>query len=119
MDLEIYAIADKNDLQNERVAINVLKECNLKFFLLFKTHFTEKGFYHESDKSYWFTPRKVSAGDTIIIYTKSGTEKIKKDEKNETTTHFIYWGLKSPIFTDDSKGVVLAQVSDWMLSNKI
>lgn len=118
MELKLISIADKNDIANERIGIKVLKDCDLKNYLLFKTYFTEKGFFNESDNAYWFTPRKVMAGDKVVIYSKVGNVKTK-DNTDGSTTHFIYWGLSSPVFTSEKQGVVLAKIDDWSLSNKL
>jgi len=115
MEIIISSISDKGDIANERIGLKVLRDCQLKYFQLFKTNFTPKGFYHRADASYWFTPQSVKTGDKIVVYTKEGTDS-KKDNPNGTTTYFMYWSLSEPIFTDSNKGVVLAKINDWELS---
>jgi hypothetical protein len=119
MELVITAIGDKGDLKSERIGMKVLKDCELKFYLLFKTEKIDGGgFYNRSKESYWFYPKKVKAGDKVVVYSKRGID--KSEEKSDgTTVHFIYWGLTEPIFTNENKIVVLSQINDWSMSNKI
>ena len=118
MELKITGIADKGNIENERIAIAVLKECDLKFYLLFQTYFSVKGFFHKSSNSIWFAPRKVQPKDKLVVYTKSGEESYRTNEDG-TTTYFIYWGNSSPIFIDEKQGVVLAEINDWQSSRNV
>jgi len=115
MEIVISSIGDKGNINNERIGLKVLRDCDLKYFQLFKTHFVKEGFYNRAYASYWFTPQTAKAGDLIVVYTKKGDDSIKKNSDG-TTTYFLYWGLNEPIFTGSNKGVVLAQIEDWELS---
>jgi hypothetical protein len=115
MEIIVSSISDKGKLADERIGLKVLRDCDLKYFQLFKTNFTDKGFYNQADASYWFTPQTVKAGDKVVVYTKSGINSIKENSDG-TTTYFLYWGLSNPIFTSSDNGVVLAQMKDWELS---
>ena len=116
MELKISGISDRGILKDERIGFNVIKDCELKFYQLFRTKFGEfGGFYNRGQSAYWFAPKKVKAGDKIVVYTKNGTDNSKVNE-NGTTTYWLYWGLDKPIFTDDNNGIVLVQINDWVLS---
>ncbi len=118
MKLVISSIGDKGDLKNERIGFLVKSVCNLKYFLVNSTSFTEAGFTNRSNNSYWFLPTDVEPGDKVVLYSKSGSDSIDKKEDG-TKVYFRYWGLTKPIFTDASKGVVLAALDDWSSTSKI
>lgn len=118
MALIMTGIGDKGDLENERVGFRVSLDCDLQYFMIFYTSFNIHGFYNRSNFSYWFAPEDVKTGDLVVLCTKEGQDSVQSNE-NGTKTYFKFWGLKSPLFTDDSKGIVLTKVANWSLSNKI
>ncbi|MEO9885495.1 MAG: hypothetical protein ABJR05_07810 [Balneola sp.] len=116
MELKITAIGDKGDLKNERIGLKATSDCQLKYYQLFRTNFHKSGgFYNRSESVYWFAPEEVKSGDRIVIYTTSGTDSVRENDDG-SKTYFLYWGLNSPIFTDDTKGVVLVEISSWKTS---
>ena len=62
--------------------------------------------------AYWFPYKEVSAGDLIIIYTKSGKESEKRLEKGGTS-HFFYWGLDFPIWQTMDVAPVILYAPEW------
>ncbi|MEQ8583203.1 MAG: hypothetical protein RIC30_10290 [Marinoscillum sp.] len=116
MELTITGIGDKGNLANERIGLKAIKDCELKFYQLFRTEFFDAGgFSNRSKSSYWFAPKKVKAGDKIIIYTKHGTDNFEIKEDG-STIHWYYWGLDQPIFINDKHGVVLVEINNWQMS---
>ncbi|SMD41941.1 hypothetical protein SAMN00777080_0477 [Aquiflexum balticum DSM 16537] len=116
MELKISGISDRGVLKDERIGFNVIKDCELKFYQLFRTSFSKSGgFYNRSKSAFWFAPKKVKAGDKIVVYTKSGTDN-SKENANGTTTYWFYWGLNEPIFVEENYGIVLVEITDWELS---
>lgn len=113
MELIITGIGDKGDLKNERIGLKATKDCELKFYQLFNTEFLESGgFYNRSKAVFWFSPQSIKVGDKVVVYTRSGVDNAEiKDDG--TTVYFMYWGLTEPIFTDDKKGIVLAEINNW------
>ena len=112
MALKITSIGDKGIPKDERVGFAVLSPCDLKNYLVFRTHFTETGFYNRSSNAFWFTPTEVRAGDKVVLYTKSGGSSIKRNNDG-STTYFFYWGLPAPIFTSATDCVVLVDINGW------
>ena len=116
MELKITAIGDKGSLKNERIGLKATSDCQLKYYQIFKTRFHKSGgFYNRSESVYWFAPEDVKSGDRIVLYTRKGTDSVK-DNDDGTKTYFLYWGLKTPIFTDEKNGVVLVEISSWITS---
>lgn len=115
MALKINSIGDKGIHADERIGFTVLSSCDIKKYMVFRTRFTESGFYNISKNAYWFTPREVNAGDRVVLYTKKGNSSVK-DNSDGSKTYFFYWGLDEPIFTDAVNGVVLVDINNWELS---
>lgn len=113
MELKIISIGDKGDLQNERIGLEAIKDCELKFYQLFRTEFVESGnFYNRSTAVYWFAPRSIKAKDRVVIYTRTGNDNSEVKEDG-STVHFLYWGLTEPIFNKPNNGVVLVEINSW------
>ncbi|WP_430405944.1 hypothetical protein [Fluviicola sp.] len=118
MELKISGIGDRGVLTDERIGFDVIKDCELKYYQLFRTNFNDSGFYNRSKAAYWFAPKHVKAGDKVVVYTKSGKDNFKENEDG-TTTYWLYWGLDEPIFINDKNGIALVEINDWKLSKNI
>jgi hypothetical protein len=114
MEIIISSIADKGDLKNERIGFKVLKDCQLKYFIVFKTTKSNNGFTNSSKNAFWFLPTQVNAGNKIVLYTKKGTNSMKEN-KDGTLTYFFYWKLETPLFKSDKDKVVLINVDSYKL----
>ncbi|MEQ8811007.1 MAG: hypothetical protein RIE59_18185 [Imperialibacter sp.] len=115
MELSITGIGDRGSLKEERIGLKAASDCQLKYYQLYRTKFTESGgFFNKSEAVYWFAPEEVKSGDKIVVYKKEGTNKVKSNEDG-SKTYFLYWGLKSPIFTDKEMGVVLVEIKTWKI----
>lgn len=112
MEIVLSSIADKGDITNERVGFKVLKDCQLKYFMVFKTHKTEAGFYNRSTNSFWFVPKEVKTGDKVVLYTRTGLDSVVNNADG-TKTYFVYWGLNEPIFKNENDRIVLASINTW------
>ena len=112
MEVKITSIADKGDLANERIGLKVLKDCELKYYIIFKTNKTSGGFGNKSDNSYWFLPNEVKSGDRIVLYSKKGKASIKENNDG-SKTYFFYWNLNQTIFNKDKDKVVLINAKSY------
>lgn len=116
MELIITGIGDKGDLLNERIGLKATKDCELKFYQLFRTEFLESGgFFNKSNAVFWFAPKTIKAGDKVVVYTKTGIDKTE-NKPDGSTVYFMYWGLTDSIFKDKNKGIVLAEMTNWKTS---
>lgn len=112
MEIKISSIGDKGNLSLERIGFNVLKDCELKYFILFKTKNTANGFLNKSKNSYWFLPENLKANDKVVLYTRKGNNSIKINP-NGTSTYFFYWGLESTLFNQENDRVILINVKSY------
>lgn len=118
MELIITGIGDKGKLEGERIGLKAIKDCDLKFYQLFKTTFGEIGFVNRSSAVFWFSPLKLKTNDLVVVYTRQGKNN-QETKPDGTTTYWIYWGLNSPIFTDSQEGLVLAEITDWKMTKDV
>ena len=113
MKIQIKSFGDQGILSDERIGFDVIADCDLKFFAVHNTYLYEAGvFYNKPKNTYWFAPLSLKAGDKVVLYTKSGTDSIKK-ESDGTTIYFFYWGLANAILNKEREGIVLAEMNNW------
>lgn len=113
MKIEFTSFGDAGNILEERTGFRVLEACDLKFFAVYHTRKTEKGFYNRPKHVFWFYPKNVDAGDEVVLYTKTGADNVV--EKDGHKIHFIYWGLGDPIL-QNGDCVVLSEIKDWSVN---
>lgn len=116
MKLSIIRIVDRGVQDKERLYLKALNDVNLSSYLVFSTSYSEPAKISAGGKSaYWFPPKRVKAGDSIILYT--GTGKPSETKKTDgTTTYFLYWGWKAPLWVATGKCAVVMELADWVTS---
>jgi hypothetical protein len=112
MKLQFSSVADKGSFDKERLILKALVDTDVGEFVLFQTGRDPEGVTTTVHHVYWFPYKKVSAGDLIIIYTKSGTDRQKSIEGNQVA-HFYYWGLSSPIWKTRERAAVILYAPEW------
>src|SRR5580658_4724291 len=96
--LKILQIADKGNLGAERVHVEVIRECDLGYFILMATvEMSPNRIYAGLRPAFWFSPQLVRPGDNIIVYTKEGTPSTEL-RLDGHTNYFYYWGSKGAFF---------------------
>lgn len=118
MEIKITSIADRGNLVHERIGFNVLKNCQLEFYIVFKTRKTANGFYNRSKYSYWFLPENLKINDKIVLYTKKGDNAIKQNPDG-SSTYFFYWGLDDALFKEDKDRIVLINAKSYILDKAL
>ena len=114
MKVEFISFGDAGNIEDERIGFRVLESCDLRFFALYHTQKTDKGFYNRPDHVFWFYPHDVNAGDEIVVYTKDGKDNV--EEREDHKVHFFYWSLNEPIL---KKGdcIVISEMNDWSVNS--
>lgn len=110
MRVKIRNIADHNH-DDERIVINVLEDTDIGEFLILDTTYNNGKVSNKVRHPYWFPDKKVKKGDLVILYTRKGTQSIKKNESG-STSHFFYWGLDSNVWNNDGDCALLLHVDD-------
>ncbi len=113
MNIKIRGVSDSTTSDKERLVLEVLRDDDIGYYVVFDTTFTKDG--NVSNKvrhSYWFPDKKVKTGDLVVLYTKSGTDD-EKASKDGSTSHFFYWGLDKTIWNNEGDCAVLLEAKNW------
>ena len=112
MKIKLRSIAGKGSPQKERITMKVLSNCNVGDYMLMRTGYEGGEVTIDVKDAYWFPYKEVSAGDLIVLYTKTG--KIgEKPLKKSGTAHFFYWGLDAAIWSSHKVAAVLLNAPTW------
>ena len=71
MNLTITSIADPGELQKERLVLKVEIDTDVGFFAVFRVFVREGVMTNFVTDAYWFPNKAVSAGDQVVLYSKS------------------------------------------------
>ena len=115
MNLKVRRFRDRGDLQNERVVLICSEDMDVGKYLLFRTKAVDTDEVSTDLKNcFWLPDLSINAGDIIVIYSKSGENK-NRENSDGSKSHFMYRGLKTPIWGDESDCAVLMEISNWSI----
>src|SRR5688500_17539445 len=87
-------VRDRGELEKERIVFQVSYNDDIGRYAIFETTASDdEQFSDDIKRIFWFPERPVKTGDLVVLYTKSGNDRIKKN-KNGTTSFFFYWALE-------------------------
>ena len=116
MKLSIIRIIDRGITSKERLYLKALNDINLSYYLVLSTDYSSPTALSVGGKSaYWFSPKSLKAGDSVVLYTCGGKASETKNSDG-TTTYFLYWGWASPLWNATGKCAVVMELSNWMTS---
>ena len=113
MKIDIQSIADKGNLEKERLILKVITDTNIGDYLVLQTGFNNDEVTIATFQSYWFPYKPVSAGDIVVIYTRSGKEN-EKELKEGRKAYFFYWGINSAIWNRKDRTPVVLHAPEWI-----
>jgi len=112
MRLQISSVADKGVADKERIILKVLVDSDIGDFVLLQAGHNENGVTIAVFHTLWFPYKKVSNGDLVVVYTKSGTNS-ENTIAGGRTAHFFYWGIPTPIWNTKNRAPVLLYAPEW------
>lgn len=113
MNVKIKAIRDSGSANEERLVLQVLRDDDIGYYVVFDTTFTKDGSVSNKVRhTYWFPDKRVRSGDIVVLYTKPGIRS-EKENRDGSNSHFFYWGLDKAIWNKEGDCAVLLQVGDW------
>lgn len=112
MKIKIQSIADKGNFEKERLVLKVVSDTDIGDYLVLQTGFHNGEVTIGAHQTYWFPYKSVSAGDLVVLYTKSGKEN-EKELKQGKTAHFFYWGLGKEIWNRSDRAPVVMHAPEW------
>jgi hypothetical protein len=98
MKLEIQNVADKGNLDKERLVLKVRKDTDMGDYVLLQTGYDNGSVNIEIYATYWFPYKEVKTGDLVVIYTKDGVSN-EKELTQGYKAHFFYWELEDAIWS--------------------
>jgi hypothetical protein len=113
MKIEIKKIIDKGVKDKERLWLKVLEDCDLTYYIVFNTVYSSPNSISTFPKdTYWFKPKKVKAGDSVILYTRKGNPSIKENA-DKSNNHFLFWNLYKTLWNDKDDCAVVFEINSW------
>jgi hypothetical protein len=113
MKLEIQSVADKGNHEKERLVLKVRADTDIGDYVVIQAGFANGGVTIGTYQTYWFPYKAVSAGDLVVIYTKSGKEN-EKNLKQGRRAHFFYWGIGTAIWNRKDRAPVVLHAPEWI-----
>jgi hypothetical protein len=109
-------ISDAGNLDAERVVVMATAHDDIGLYAIFQCKSVSDDKISPGDipRAYWFADAKIKKGDFIVLYTKHGVTREKKN-KDGSTSRFFYWGAKEPLWVPGMTAV-LVRTSDWQFS---
>ena len=83
-------------------------------YIIFESSSDDDQSFFQQDirHTYWFPEKRVKTGDLVVLYTKSGSDRTKKN-KDGSTSHFFYWSLERPLWKRPNAAVVIGNLGAW------
>ncbi len=113
MKIDFQSIADKGNYDKERLVLKVLADTDIGDYLVIQTGYSDGGVTIGTYETFWFPYKSVSAGDLIVLYTKSGNDNAK-ELKRGRSAHFFYWGLTKSMWTNKQRAPVILHAPEWV-----
>lgn len=101
MEVEIIGVADKGNLDKERLVIKVVQQCNLAWLIVMDNTYDEEGRLSNKWRHVYVMPKiMANEGDYIWLYTKKGNI-LTRDNTSGTKTYELFWGLDQTLWNQD------------------
>ncbi len=116
--LEIQYIKDAGDIENERIVMKALADCDIGNYFTFLSHYVDKtSVSTEVVSPFWFVSTTVCKGDIVVVYTKEG-KRSSKVNKDGSTSYFYYRNETQALCKNENVCAVLLEVAHWKSSGK-
>jgi hypothetical protein len=116
MKIEIVQLLDRGVANKERLWLRAIAPTDLQYYIVFDTTYAGPNSVSNLQRhAYWFQPRVLRPGDSVVLYTKAGQPSELRNPDG-TTTYFVFWGLERTIWNTQADCAVLFEVSTWQTS---
>jgi hypothetical protein len=113
MKVEIKAIIKPGVLENERLVLRVLQNCDIGYYVALDSTYRQDGNISNLVRHpYWFPDRQVATGDRVILYTKVG-KRSSKTNKDGSVSHFFYRDMERTIWNKETDCAVVFELNTW------
>lgn len=111
MELKISQVNGRGSASSEYVVFKVLKDCNLKNFMVCDKTFNADGTPSNKHRHVYFFPScEAKAGEVVWLNTCPGTN-CKNVAKGGQRAHEFFWGLNSSVWNDGGDKVHLIKMA--------
>ena len=118
MKFKIDGLKEPGNLDKARVVIQILEDGNVgKLLVATTTQQAEDRVSSKIKTPYWIPDQDVVKGDLVVIYTKNGKTNSRKNN-NGSSSYFFYIGVEQPLYTEDTKTVVVFDISNWSFGRR-
>ncbi|UTY23681.1 hypothetical protein [Treponema denticola] len=114
MDIRILYVKDAGNKSAERIVLEANNDCDIGDYILFDTTYDGNYISNKLRHNYWFPDKKIKAGDKIILYSKQGIERSKKNISGNTS-HFFYWDLDIAVWNKSKDCALLVNIEDYLV----
>jgi hypothetical protein len=119
MNITITGIRSPGELNDERLIMRVLSPVvEVGRYAVFRAEVEDESVTTNVSNVFWFPDGTVKKGDLVVLYTKNGVQK-ERVNKDGSTSHFYYWGMKEPFWNDPKFVAVLVQIDQWSSTVKL
>jgi hypothetical protein len=112
MRVKIQSIADRGNLEKERVVIKVSGAVDIGDHLLLRTGTSGGSVNTAVRDAFWFPDELVAAEDLVVVYSKAGIA-TTRTLSGGRTAHFYYWKKTAPLWSDKRAVPVVLYCPEW------
>ena len=112
MNIEIGNTYNAGELKLECLSLRVRADIDLGDYVLLCSNYRAGTVTNGVRHALWFADMRILKGDIIFVFTRSGSYDLSTS-KEGTRFHYIYWGLKEPIWNADNRAPVLLHAPIW------
>lgn len=108
MSLRISSIQSAGDIAKERLVLRADLAVDIGIYAVFCCNVADSDEVSSGDipASYWIADEKIEKDDLVVLYTKGGKRSSKVGDSGRTS-HFFYWGRKSPLWVQGHRPVLV------------
>lgn len=119
MKVKVISVHNHGDFDQEYVLLKVLENCDVGYYILGDSTYTNDGKVSNKVRhTFWFPDKEVKKGDLLSVWTKTGKNTSTKNDSG-TPIHRFYWNLKTAIWNDDGDCAVLLELNTWQFFKTI
>lgn len=113
VEFRIDGVRNRGEITRERLLIRAERAVDIGKYLLLSAR-TREGRILGSrvPNCYWFPDVEITAGDLVVLYSKSGSKNVRENNSGNHS-HFFYWGLGEPVWDDPARAPVLVRIAAW------
>lgn len=114
MKLSIRSVSGHGNLEKERIVLKAQDDIDIGDYMLADTTYVDEDeISNKLRHTFWIPEKEVSKGDLIVIYTKEGRDRAKRNDSG-SRTHFFYWGLGKTIWNKNEDAAAVFHIKDWV-----